>query len=51
MNKNTEDKKYKLELEIIEIKEQERPLKMVKIAKKNLKKLILHRINGKSGLC
>jgi len=49
--KNAEDKKYKLEFEIIELKEQERPTKMAKITRKNLKKLILHRIDGKIGEC
>jgi hypothetical protein len=50
-NKKIEDKKYKLEFELIEIKEEERPVRMVKIARKNLKKLILNRINGKIGEC
>ena len=48
-NKNTD--KYYLELEVIETKEQERPQKMLKMTKKNLRKLILHRINGKVGEC
>ena len=46
-----DDRKYKLEFEIIEIKEQKRPERMVKIARKNLKKVILHRIDGKIGEC
>ena len=50
-NKKTEDQKYHLDFEIIDVKEQERPVRMVKIARKNLKKLILHRINGKIGEC
>ena len=51
-NLNIDDnRKYKLELEVIELKEQERPIKMVKMARKNLKKLILHRIDGKIGEC
>lgn len=50
-NKKIEDKKYKLEFELIELREEERPVRMVKIARKNLKKLILNRINGKIGEC
>lgn len=52
MKKNKiEDRKYKLEFEIIEVKEAERPKKMAKITRRNLKKLILNRINGKIGEC
>ena len=50
-NKNEKDQKYKLEFELIELREEERPVRMVKIARKNLKKVILHRINGKIGEC
>lgn len=46
-----DDRKYKLEFEIIELKEEERPQRTVKIARKNLKKMILNRINGKIGEC
>ncbi len=46
-----EDRKYHLDFEIIDLREQERPVRMVKIARKNLKKLILNRINGKIGEC
>lgn len=49
-NKN-DDQKYKLDFELIEIKEELRPVRMVKMAKKNLKKVILHRIDGKIGEC
>ena len=45
------DKKYQLELEVVEIKEVERPKKMVKMAKKSLKKLMWCRINGRTGEC
>ncbi len=51
INKKTEDRKYHLDFEIIDLREQKRPEKMVKIARKNLKKVILHRINGKIGEC
>ena len=44
-------RKYHLDFEIIDLREQERPVRMVKIARKNLKKLILNRINGKIGEC
>jgi len=50
-NKKIEDKKYKLEFELIELREEERPVRIAKIARKNLKKLILNRINGKIGEC
>ena len=46
-----DDRKYKLDFEIIEVKEEQRPIRMAKIARKNLKKLILNRINGKVGEC
>jgi uncharacterized membrane protein YkoI len=46
-----DDRKYHLDFEVIDLKEQKRPEKMVKIARKNLKKVILHRINGKIGEC
>lgn len=51
MNDKIEDKKYKLEFELIEIKEEERPQRMAKLTRKNLKKLVLNRIDGKIGEC
>jgi len=50
-NKKTEDRKYHLDFEIIDLREQKRPERLVKTARKNLKKVILNRINGKIGEC
>ncbi len=50
-NKKFEEKKYKLELEVVELQEQFQPQRMAKIAKKSLKKMILNRIDGKMGEC
>ena len=49
--KINEDRKYHLDFEIIDLREQDRPARMLKTAKKSLKKVILHRINGKIGEC
>jgi hypothetical protein len=46
-----DDRKYHLDFEIIDLREQKRPERLVKTARKNLKKVILHRINGKIGEC
>ena len=45
------DKKYKLELEVVELKEQLQPQRMARIAKTSLKKMILSKIDGKMGEC
>jgi hypothetical protein len=50
-NKILEEKKYKLELEVIELKDQLQPQRMVKTAKKSLRKMILNKIDGKMGEC
>jgi hypothetical protein len=49
-NRNS-NRKYKLELEVVELKEQYQPQRMVRIAKKSLKKMILSKIEGKMGEC
>lgn len=46
-----DDRKYHLDFEIIDLREQKRPEKMVRITRRNLKKLILNRIDGKIGEC
>ena len=50
-DKNFEEKKYKLELEIVELSEQSQPQKMARMAKRSLKKLVLNKIDGKMGEC
>ena len=50
-SKNFEEKKYKLELEVVELKDQYQPERMVKLARKNLKKVILNKIDGNVGEC
>ena len=49
--KNREEKKYQIELEVVDIKEQVQPKKMLKLARKNLKIMILNKLNGKTGMC
>ncbi len=49
--KNDKDKKYKLELEVVELPVQSQPQRMAKIAKKSLQKMILNKIDGKMGEC
>lgn len=49
--KDNKDKKYKLELEVVELQIQSQPQRMAKIAKKSLQKMILNRIDGKMGEC
>jgi hypothetical protein len=45
------EKKFKLELEVIELREQSQPQRMVQTAKKSLRKMILNKIDGKMGEC
>jgi hypothetical protein len=47
----TKEKKYKLELEVIELKDQFQPQTMARTAKKSLRKMILNKIDGKMGEC
>ncbi len=46
-----DDRKYKLELEVIELKDQYQPERMVRIARKSFKKVILNKIDGNAGEC
>jgi len=50
-NKNLEEKKYQIELEVVEVGKVNNPTKMIKQTKKNIKKLILNILSGRSGDC
>ncbi len=51
INKKLEEKKYQIELEVIEVGKTNSPTKMIKLTKRNIKKLILNKLNGRSGEC
>ena len=51
MNKNIEEKKYQIELEVVEVGKTNNPSKMMKQTRKNIKKLILNKLNGRTGEC
>jgi len=52
MNKiKTEEMKFQIEMDLIEIERQIGPKKTIKLAEKNLKKMLLNRIEGKTGEC
>lgn len=49
-NKN-EEIKFQIEMELFEARTQNNSKKTIKLAEKNLKKMILNRIDGKTGEC
>jgi hypothetical protein len=51
MENKIKEKIYKLELEIIELRDEFQPQRMAKTAKKSLRKMILNKIDGKMGEC
>lgn len=51
MKKNIEEKKYQIELEVIEVGKTNSPAKLMRQTRKNMKKLILNKLNGRSGEC
>lgn len=50
-DKNIEERKYQIEMEIVDIKTIVSPLKILKSMKKNLKKMVINKIEGKTGEC
>ena len=50
-NKNNQEIKFQIEMETLEIDRQIGPRKTIKLAEKNLKKMLLNRIEGKTGEC
>lgn len=50
-NKNNQEIKFQIEMETLGIERQVEPRKTIRLAEKNLKKLLLNRINGKTGEC
>ncbi|MPM86337.1 hypothetical protein SDC9_133426 [bioreactor metagenome] len=50
-NKNNQEIKFQIEMETLEIERQSEPKKTIRLAEKNLKKILLNRISGKTGEC
>ena len=50
---NKEEMKFKIEMELFELKRQinPNPRKTIKLAEKNFKKMLLNRLDGKTGEC
>jgi len=51
MNENNKEKKYQIELEVVEVGKFNNATKTIRLARKNIKKLILNKLNGRSGEC
>jgi len=52
MNKTKKEEiKFQIEMETLEINRQVGPRKTIKLAEKSLRKMLLNRINGKTGEC
>jgi hypothetical protein len=51
MKKNIGEKKYQIELEVVEVGKTNSPTKMIRQTRKNIKKLILNKLNGRTGEC
>jgi hypothetical protein len=50
-NTKNEEIKFKIEMELIETIRQDNPRRAIKLAQKNLKKMFLNRLGGKTGEC
>lgn len=50
-NKNLEEKKYQIKLEVVEVGKTNSPAKIIKQTRKNIKKLILNKLSGRTGEC
>jgi len=50
-NKNNQEIKFQIEMELFETKSQLGSRKTIKLAEKNLKKMLLSRIDGRTGEC
>ena len=50
-NNKNEEIKFQIEMELFETKSQLGSRKTIKLAEKNLKKMLLNRISGKTGEC
>lgn len=51
MKKNLEEKKYQIELEVVEVERSNNSNKIIRLTKKNIKKLVLNKLNGRTGEC
>jgi len=51
MKKNIEEKKYQIELEVVEVGKIYNSAKMIRQTRKNIKKLIFNKLNGRTGEC
>lgn len=50
-NTKNEEIKFKIEMELIETIRQDNPRRTIRLAQKNLKKMFLNRLGGKTGEC
>lgn len=50
-NNDNQEIKFQIEMDFMEIERQVRPKKTIKLAEKNLKKMLINRIEGKTGEC
>jgi hypothetical protein len=50
-NKKFEEKKYQIELEILEVGKVNNSIKMIRQTRKNIKKIIINKLNGRTGEC
>lgn len=49
--KKIEEKKFQIELEVVDTRKQDGSKRTIRSAEKNLRRLVLSRINGKTGEC
>ena len=50
-NKKLEEKKYQIELEVVEVGKINNSTKTIKLARKNIRKLVLNKLNRITGEC
>ena len=51
MNNNIKEKKYQIELEVVEVGKVSNSTRTIRLARKNIKKMILNKLNGRTGMC
>jgi len=51
MKKNIEEKKYQIELEVVVVGKVSNSTRTIRLARKNIKKMILNKLNGRTGEC
>ena len=50
-NKNNQEIKFQIEMDILRVERQSGPRKTIRLAEKSLRKMLLNRIEGKTGEC